>query len=141
MMTRMLVPHELMISPAERELDRVCEWINSRNILCEDWTPDSDVAETEKHYVVTMELPGVDMKKVDITFDDGAVRVKGVKDKETSEGECCHCSERFFGAFNRTIRVGGNVDRDKIEASYKDGVLKLVLPKTEESIPKKIEIH
>ncbi len=141
MMTRMFVPLDLATVPAENVLDRVCGWVNPMNILCEDWTPASDVAETEKHYLVTMELPGIDMKKLDITFDDGSIVVKGVKEKEVSEGECCHCSERFSGAFNRTIRVGGNVDRDKIDASYKDGILKLVLPKSEESIPKKIEIH
>jgi len=140
-MTRMLVPLELETVPAERGLDRVCGWINPMNLVCEDWSPASDIAETEKHYIVTMELPGIDMKKLDVTFDDGSITVKGRKEKETSEGECCHCSERFSGIFNRTIMVGGSVDRDNIEASYKDGVLKLVLPKTEESVPKKIEIH
>ncbi|RJR35843.1 MAG: Hsp20/alpha crystallin family protein [Desulfobacteraceae bacterium] len=140
-MARMLVPLELETVPAEGEIGRVCGWVDPMSFVCEDWSPASDVAETGKNYIVTMELPGIDMKKLDVTFDDGSITVRGRKEKETSEGECCHCSERFSGVFNRTIRVGGNVDRDKIEASYKDGVLKLVLPKTEESIPKKIEIH
>jgi HSP20 family protein len=137
----MLVPFDFEEFPDESALTGLCGWVNPMDIACEDWKPASDVAETDKAYLVTMELPGIDMKKLDITFEDGAVTVRGEKEKETFEGECCHCSERFSGPFTRRIDVAGNVERDKIDATYKDGILKLVLPKSEESIPKKIEVH
>lgn len=139
-MTRMLVPVDWDFSPAERVFDRLFEWPMAT--VCEGWTPPSDIAETDKAYMISMEMPGVDAKKVDITYENGRLTVKGEKEKESGEGDCCHCSERFSGSFSRTFNLDGIVvDRDKIEASYKDGVLKLVLPKSEESVPKKIEVH
>jgi HSP20 family protein len=137
----MLVPFDFETFPAERVFDQLFGWVNPAAVVCENWAPASDVAETEKAYVVTMELPGVDMKKLDITYEDGGVTVKGEKEKETTEGECCQCSERFSGPFARTIQVAGDVDRERIEATYKDGILKIVLPKSEEAKPRKIEIH
>ena len=138
-MTRMLVPFDIDEYPAERVFNNLFGWANPE--ICEAWAPASDVAETDKAYVVTMELPGIDMKKVDITYDNGEIIVKGEKEKDAADGGCCHCSERFSGPFARRISLSDNVDRDKIDATYKDGILKLVLPKSEESLPKKIEIH
>jgi HSP20 family protein len=118
------------------------DWIApSYAIECENWTPDSNIVETDKNFIVTMELPGIDMKKTDISYKDGELTVNGEKMVDAEEGECCVCSERFSGSFSRNFLVSGKVDADKIEATYKDGVLKLVLPKSEESIPKKIEVH
>ena len=108
---------------------------------CMDWMPDSDIAETEKEFVVTAELPGIDMKGVDISYADGLLTIKGEKMKDSNESESCHCAERYSGAFERSYRIPGKVDSDKINATYKDGILKLVLPKSKESVPKKIEIH
>lgn len=107
----------------------------------EVWMPASDIAETEKEYLITMEIPGVDMTKTDISYMDGLLTVKGEKHKESKEGECSHCSERFAGSFERSFRIHGKVDADKIDATYKDGVLHLTLPKSAESGVKKIEIH
>ena len=107
----------------------------------DEWTPASDITETVKSYVVTMELPGIDMKKTDISYIDGVLTVKGEKTKDSMEGECCYCSERYSGSFNRTFQIPGKVDSDKIDATYKDGILKLTLTKAEESLPKKIEVH
>jgi HSP20 family protein len=108
---------------------------------CAEWVPASDIAETSKEYVVSMEAPGIDMNKTEITFTKGVITVKGEKVKETKEDECCHCAERYSGSFERSFRVSEKVDGDKIDATYKDGILKVVLPKTEESSVKKIEVH
>jgi HSP20 family protein len=118
------------------------DWIApSYAIACEDWNPDSNIVETDKSFVVTMELPGIDMKKTDISYKDGEPTVKGEKLVDAEEGASCVCSERFSGSFFRNFVVSGKVDADKIEATYKDGILKLILPKSEDSIPKKIEVH
>jgi HSP20 family protein len=106
-----------------------------------DWTPASDMAETDTQYHVTMELPGMDMKKLDISFSEGILTVKGEKTKGVSIGESCSCSERYFGSFQRNFHIPGAVDEEKIEANYKDGVLKVSMAKSEESTVKKIEIH
>jgi HSP20 family protein len=106
-----------------------------------DWVPASDIAETSKEYVLTMELPGIDMKKTDITFGDGILSIRGEKVKDSREDECCHCAERYSGSFERNFRISNGVDKEKIDASYKDGILTVTLPKTEESSVKKIEVH
>ena len=118
-------------------------WVNPWNypVECEEWMPDSNIVETDKHYVVTMELPGIDMKKTDISYKDGDLVVKGEKLIDTEEGEGCLCSERFSGPFTRSFRIYGKVDTDKIDATYKDGILKVTIPKSEESVPKKIVVH
>jgi HSP20 family protein len=106
-----------------------------------DWAPASDIAETDTEYFVTMELPGIDMKQLDISFSKGVLTIKGEKTKEISIGESCYCSERYAGGFQRSFQIPGAVDREKIEADYKDGILKVSLAKSEESAVKKIEIH
>lgn len=130
--------------PTENLLDRFFEgWRYPYYDVeaCEDWMPASDISETEKEYVVTAELPGIDMKGIDISYIDGVLTIKGEKKKDTNEGESCHCAERYSGAFERSFRIPGDVNSDKIDATYKDGILKLVVTKSEKSVPKKIEVH
>lgn len=106
-----------------------------------EWTPSSDITETDNHYLVTMEVPGVDMNKMDISYNDGELTIKGEKLIESEGGESCLCTERFSGKFDRTFVIPKKVHADKIDATYKDGVLRVSLPKTEESVTKKIVIH
>ena len=136
-----LVPRfEMGFRPSRSFFDR---WMFPEAYFNErmDWGPATDIAETDKEYVVTMEVPGLDMKKTDISYREGVLTVKGEKHKESQEGECCHCSERYSGSFNRSFNISGHVDRDKIDATYKDGILRLSLPKSAESVRKRIEIH
>jgi len=106
-----------------------------------DWIPPSDIAETGTGYDVTMELPGIDMKKLDISFSEGVLTVKGEKIKEVSVAESCYCSERYSGSFQRNFRIPGAVDKENIEAKYRDGILRVSLAKSGESVVKKIEVH
>jgi HSP20 family protein len=108
---------------------------------CADWVPSADIAETGKEYIVSIEAPGIDMNKTELTFTGGTLTVKGEKVKESGEDECCHCAERYAGSFERSFRVSEKIDGDRIDATYKDGILKVVLPKAEGSSVKKIEIH
>lgn len=105
------------------------------------WIPVSDITETDTEYHVTMEIPGIDMKKLDITYSEGVLTIKGEKTTEISIGESCFCSERYVGDFQRSFRIPGKVDTENIEATYKDGILRVSLIKSKESIIKKIEIH
>jgi HSP20 family protein len=106
-----------------------------------DWVPASDIMENEKEYHLSMELPGIDMNKTEITYHKGVLTVKGEKVKDSSSDDLCQCAERYSGSFERSFSVSNDIDGDKIDATYKDGILKVVLPKTGESSVKKIVIH
>jgi len=115
--------------------------IPSTNLDECDWIPASNIAETEKDYHVTMELPGIDMKKLDISFSEGVLSVKGEKTKEVPDGESCYCSKRYSGSFQRNFQIPGAIDKENVDAKYSDGILRVSLAKSEKSDVKKIEIH
>jgi HSP20 family protein len=104
-----------------------------------EWMPPADISENGKEYIVTLEVPGIDIKKLNVSYSNGVLSVKGEKTKETVEDECC-CSERYSGSFERSFRIPGKVKEEEIESSYKDGILKVTLSKSEESQVKKIEV-
>jgi len=105
------------------------------------WAPAFDISENEKGYVVKAELPGIDAKDLEITVSGGTLSVKGEKKRETEErGETYHRIERTYGSFHRSFRIPDAVQTDKVDATYKDGILKLVIPKAEASKVRKIEV-
>lgn len=104
-------------------------------------SPAFDISETEKEYVITGEIPGIDVKELDVTLLDGILTVKGEKKQEKEEkDEDYHQVERHYGSFERSFRIPEKVKADELEATYKDGILKIFLPKSEASEVKKIEI-
>lgn len=103
--------------------------------------PAFDVSETDEHIIVKADLPGVDVKDIDISIVGNVLTVKGEKKQEKEEkNESYHRIERSYGSFSRSISLPAEVNPDAVEAVYKDGVLKLTIPKAEKSKPKKIEI-
>jgi HSP20 family protein len=106
-----------------------------------EWFPSLDVAETKNDLVVKAEVPGMDAKNIDISISDGVLTIKGEKKEEREEKEAdYHLVERSYGAFTRSIRLPAEVHGDKINATYKNGVLKITLPKSEEAKKKEIKI-
>ncbi len=104
-------------------------------------SPAFDISETEKEYVITGEIPGIDVKELDVTLLDSILTVKGEKKHEKEEkDEDYHRVERHYGSFERSFRIPEKVKADKLEATYKDGILKIFLPKSEASEVKKIEV-
>ncbi|PIV21314.1 MAG: molecular chaperone [Deltaproteobacteria bacterium CG_4_8_14_3_um_filter_45_9] len=107
-----------------------------------EWLPSLDIAETKNELVVKCEIPGMDPKDIDISLSDGMLTIKGEKKQEREEKEAdYHLVERSYGAFTRSIRLPAEVQSDKINASYKNGVLKITLPKSEEAKKKEIKIR
>ena len=114
------------------------------------WQPDSwvaqpaiDLVETDNAFELTAELPGLDEKNIGVDVANGVLTVKGHKEEDKVEKkEDFHLRERRFGSFSRSVRVPDTVDADKIEASFKNGVLKVTLPKKPEAQKpvKKIEV-
>jgi HSP20 family protein len=107
----------------------------------QEWMPAFDVSETEGEIIVKAELPGIDVKDMDIALTDGLLTIKGERRLEKEDKkENYHRIERQFGSFSRSLNLGEKVKADGIEAAYKDGILTITLPKAEESKPKKIEV-
>jgi HSP20 family protein len=102
-----------------------------------DWTPASDIYETDSGYMIAMDLPGIDREALVIDIDDNRLVVKGTRAIANSRASR---TERPRGKFLRTYSVPGSVEQGKIAAEYKDGVLQISLPKRNEQKPKKIDI-
>jgi HSP20 family protein len=104
--------------------------------------PTVDIYDNDKHIVIKAELPGIDKKDIVIDVKDGVLTLKGERsfDNEVKE-EKYYCRERMFGKFERVFRLPADVDPEKISADYKDGILKIDIPKPEEQQPKKITVH
>jgi HSP20 family protein len=106
-----------------------------------DWAPVIDVSESGKEIVVHAEVPGIDSKDIDISLNGRILTIKGEKKQEEEEKEkSYHRIERTYGSFSRSFELPADVDGDKVRAKYKDGVLKLNLPKKKEQSVKKIEV-
>jgi len=106
-------------------------------------TPAVDISETEKGYEITAELPGLDEKSIEVNLANGGLTIKGEKKEEKEEKtKDYYVSERRYGAFERYFALPEGVDADKIEATFKNGILKVALPKTAEAQKpaKKIEV-
>jgi len=105
--------------------------------------PAVDVAETDKAYEVTAEVPGLDEKNIEVKVVNGSLTIKGEKQEEKEEKKKdYYLHERQFGAFERCFRIPEDVDANKIEASFRKGVLTVTLPKKPEAQKpeKKIEV-
>lgn len=104
-------------------------------------TPAVDIAEGDSDYTVRVELPGVSKDDVKITIQDNILTIRGEKKEEKEAKESnYHRTERSFGSFQRSFTLPTHVKSDKIEATYKDGILTVTLPKAEEAKPKQIEV-
>jgi len=105
------------------------------------FTPDVDVAETDEGYRVTAELPGLSKDDIAISIEEGVLILRGEKKEEkTEQKENYWRTERSYGSFVRRISLPTGVNEDAIEATFKDGVLTITLPKSEEATGRKVEI-
>lgn len=105
------------------------------------WAPALDLEEDKENFIVKAELPGVDKKEVSVSLQDGCLSITGERKSESKkeDAETLH-TERYFGRFQRTVSLPAAVAADKVKAQYKDGVLTITLPKSEEAKPKQIDV-
>ena len=109
-----------------------------------EWLPRLDITETDKTVEVKAELPGLESKDIDITLDRDLLVIKGEKKQEEEKKDrYYHRVERRYGAFCRSVRLPALVEDKKIDASFKDGILTVVLPKVKEEVKKvtHIDVH
>jgi HSP20 family protein len=96
------------------------------------WAPSVEMVEKKDNYLVTAELPGINKEEVKITLKDDILTIQGERKTEHEEKEAnYYFCERSYGAFHRSIEMPSAVDEKKIKAEFKDGLLKIILPKTE----------
>ena len=115
--------------------------LRSRWLEGGEWSPLVDVVDKKDKIIAKAELPGVDKKDIKITLSDGILTIRGNKKEEKEiKKEDYYCSERVQGSYSRTIALPIKVDSKKIKASYKNGILEVILPKPEKVMPKEIEI-
>ena len=106
-----------------------------------DWMPAVDISESEKEIIIHAEIPGVDAKDLDITLSGRNFTIKGERKQEQEEKrESYHRIERRYGSFHRSFELPADVEGDKVEAAYEDGVLTVNLPKSKEQSVKKTEV-
>jgi len=107
----------------------------------EGWTPNVELYEDKDKFTIRAEIPGMKKEDIDVSVSGNTVTICGEKkqEQEQKQGDT-YRSERFFGRFQRSITLAQPANADKIQASYKDGVLTLSVPKAEEAKRKQIEV-
>jgi HSP20 family protein len=133
------------LSSLRDELDRLFEspfaGLTNASQLLSGWTPALDVYEDKENFIVKAELPGMKNEDIDVSLHDGSLSISGERKSETKHEDAeVYRAERFFGRFQRTVTLPAPVAADKVKAQYKDGVLTVTLPKTEEAKPKQIDV-
>lgn len=126
-----------------REMDRMFNEMTNeparKSFFPQDWgremlVPEIDETEDDKAFHISIELPGMDEGDVDITLSGRMLTIRGEKKAdEKQEGKDFYRRERTYGSFRRILELPGDVDESKIEASFRKGVLRVELPRTEEA--------
>jgi len=103
------------------------------------WNPAVNVYQDKDQFIVVAELPGLKKEEIEISLHDNTLALSGERKREGS-CELGLLTERFYGKYQRSVTLPTSVDPDKVTATYKDGLLQVVLPKAEEAKPKQIEV-
>lgn len=112
---------------------------NLQSFTQSDWVPPVDINESDKEYLITVEVPQINKDDIKIQVQNGMLNISGER-KYENEDKKAHRIERFYGSFQRSFKLPDDVKEDRIHADHKNGVLYLSLPKSEERAPKKLEI-
>lgn len=104
--------------------------------------PACDVSETDEHYLMSVDLPGMKKENIKIEISDNVLTVSGERKRENSEKQKrVQRFEKHYGSFRRSFSLPLSIESDKVEARYEDGVLELYLPKTQAAKPRQVEIQ
>jgi HSP20 family protein len=107
----------------------------------EQWTPAVDILEKDGNLYLRAELPGINEKEIDLKLEGNVLTLKGERKMESGQQkESFHRIESFYGSFSRSFTLPETIDREKIKADYKDGVLTITLPQKPEIRPREIPV-
>ena len=125
----------MSMRPFEREME------DFMTNLWGEWTPAVDVTETDGKVRIKAELPGLEAKDIDVDVEGEVLTIRGEKRKEEEKkDEKYYCRETYAGSFQRSLRLPTGVKSDQVDAKFKNGVLTIDIPKSEESKHRKIDI-
>lgn len=122
------------------DLDRELDAIKTLMRFSAPAFPLMNMWEDDKAFYLEAEVPGLLMNDLEIMVEGEDLTISGKRQSEPQEGTVCHRRERAEGSFKRSIRLAAQVDTDAVEASLKNGVLTVTLPKTEQALPRRIEV-
>ena len=113
-------------------------FFNSDVTVGKSFTPQVDISETEKAFELSFAIPGIKKEEIKIDLNEGHLVVSGErKFEEKKEEKNFHSVETRYGSFSRSFQLPDNINTDKVEAKYEDGLLNIVIPKDEKKIQKK----
>jgi len=148
-----LIRYEPTTLPFFREMEAMSDRLNrlfgtprfgnggKESLTVTDWAPAVDIQETEKEFLVKVELPEVKPEDVKVTVENGVLSIQGERRQEKEEkGNKFHRVERSYGTFLRTFVVPQDAEETRVAADFKEGVLRVHLPKAEKPRPKAIEV-
>lgn len=137
-------PRQRMLNPFEDWDHFLNEFFGDweqEDTLRHSWAPAVDIHEDDDQYLVEAELPGMNKKDIHLSVKDNILTIKGERVSEKKDKkENCLRMERSYGSFQRSFRLPEQVKEDKINANFKEGVLTIQIPKTEEVKAKEVEI-
>ena len=108
-------------------------------LMSTDWSPSVDITESDKEFLIKVELPEVRKEDIEVDVKDGVLTISGERKSETRDDKA-HRIERFYGSFARSFTLPDSVRDGDIEAENRDGMLYLHLPKSEPEKPRKIKV-
>lgn len=121
----------------DKEVEKIFDAFSRTN----SFSPACEIRDEEKNYLISVDVPGLSKKELEIEVKDNQLHVSGErKQKERTENEPVLRSERRYGKFSRTFALPQNVNTDAIQARFENGVLEIAVPKEEKARPKKITI-
>ena len=127
--------------PFSTEFSRLFNTLWDAPMASRNWVPEMDLVETDDHYLLKADLPGMKQEDVGIELNDGVLTISGERKAEYERKEKGFFRlERSFGKFSRSLTLPDGVDPDKIKAEFHDGVLDVVIPKPEARKPRRIEV-
>jgi HSP20 family protein len=147
-----LMRYEPTSAPFFREMEEMSDRLNrlfgtstrpngKEMLTVADWAPVVDIQETDQEYLVKAELPEIKKEDLKVTVENGVLTMQGERKQEKEEkGKKFHRIERSYGTFLRTFTVPADAEETKVAADFKDGVLRVHLPKAEKPRPKAIEV-
>jgi HSP20 family protein len=114
---------------------------DQENMTVAEWAPAVDIIEDDKEYLIKLELPEVQKDAVKVTVEGGTLTISGERKAEKEEkNRKLHRVERYYGRFERSFSIPDDAEDSKVNAEFKDGVLRVHLAKTEKARPKQIEV-
>ncbi|WP_130470919.1 Hsp20/alpha crystallin family protein [Candidatus Magnetaquicoccus inordinatus] len=127
----------------QNEINRLFDRdFDDANSMMSQWPLRVDIREEADHLLLLADLPGVEQKDIKLHVENNQLTISGERKMEDEKKrDSFHRIERMYGNFSRTFQLGNNTNPEKIQATFKNGVLEIVLPKREEAKPRSIEIQ